>query len=223
MDIGAWTFLVSSRADGDLGPNTPGADARRSRLAGGRRVVGLRQVHGTDVAVVEPFCDAVAVDGVDGSVADALLTSRHDLALVVVTADCAPIGLVAGPVGAVVHAGWKGLANGIVERSVEMVRSLVDRDEPVSAVLGPCIHPASYAFAPSDLDALAARFGDGARALTSHGQPAFDLPAAVQLVLGRLNVSVHLDLLADTADPAFFSHRVRRDVERQAMLAWRRE
>ncbi len=217
LELGAWTFVVSSRVHGDLGPNASGSGARRSGLAEGRRVVGLRQVHGTEVVVVDKDLDVA-----DGAVADALVTARNDLALVVVTADCAPIGLVAGSVGAVVHAGWKGLANGIVERAVEVVRSLAGADGTVAAVLGPCIHPSSYGFGDDDLDAMVSRLGEGVRSSTADGQPAFDLPAGVQSVLGRLDVTVHLDLAADTADPAFFSHRVRHDVERQGLLAWRR-
>ena len=217
LDLGAWTFVASSRADGDVGPRAPGSAARWSTLAEGRRVIGLRQTHGTEVVVV-----ADDVEPVDGTAGDCLVTERSDLALIVVTADCAPIGLVCGSVGAVVHAGWKGLVSGIVERSVDVVRALAASDEPVSAVLGPCIHPSSYAFGLGDLAMLTDRFGEVVRAVTADGDPAFDLPTAVRTVLNEREVTVHMDLWADTACSAYFSHRVRHDAERQGLLAWRR-
>ena len=74
--------------------------------------------------------------------ADALITAERDLPLVVFSADCGTVLLHdpdAGCVGAV-HAGWRGCAAGIVEKTVrEMVRLLGARPERILAALGPCI------------------------------------------------------------------------------------
>ena len=74
--------------------------------------------------------------------ADALITAERDLPLVVFSADCGTVLLhdpAAGCVGAV-HAGWRGCAAGIVEKTVrEMVRLLGARPERILAALGPCI------------------------------------------------------------------------------------
>ena len=74
--------------------------------------------------------------------ADALITGERNLPLVVFSADCGTVLLhdpAAGCVGAV-HAGWRGCAAGIVEKTVrEMVRLLGARPERILAALGPCI------------------------------------------------------------------------------------
>ena len=74
--------------------------------------------------------------------ADALITAERDLPLVVFSADCGILLLhdpEAGCVGAV-HAGWRGCAAGIVEKTVrEMVRLLGARPERIRAAVGPCI------------------------------------------------------------------------------------
>ena len=74
--------------------------------------------------------------------ADALITAERDLPLVVFSADCGTVLLHdpdAGCVGAV-HAGWRGCAAGIVEKTVrEMVRLLGARPERILAAVGPCI------------------------------------------------------------------------------------
>ncbi len=76
--------------------------AARLGLAGPDRWVWLHQVHGAAV---------VDVDGPPPAPpeADAAVTTVPGLPLVVLTADCAPLALVAGDAVAVVHAGWHGL------------------------------------------------------------------------------------------------------------------
>ena len=79
--------------------------------------------------------------------ADALITAEQDLPLVVFSADCGILLLHdpdAGCVGAV-HAGWRGCAAGIVEKTVrEMVRLLGARPERILAAVGPCIGPCCF-------------------------------------------------------------------------------
>ena len=106
-----------------------------------RAVLSL-QVHRDDVRL------CTAADAGKGLVrerdyeADALITAERDLPLVVFSADCGILLLhdpEAGGVGAV-HAGWRGCAAGIVEKTVrEMVRLLGARPERIRAAVGPCI------------------------------------------------------------------------------------
>ena len=106
-----------------------------------RAVLSL-QVHRDDVRL------CTAADAGKGLVrerdyeADALITAERDLPLVVFSADCGILLLhdpEAGCVGAV-HAGWRGCAAGIVEKTVrEMVRLLGARPERIRAAVGPCI------------------------------------------------------------------------------------
>ena len=95
-----------------------------------RAVLSL-QVHRDDVRL----CTA-------DDAGNALITAERDLPLVVFSADCGTVLLHdpdAGCVGAV-HAGWRGCAAGIAEKTVrEMVRLLGARPERILAALGPCI------------------------------------------------------------------------------------
>ena len=129
------------------------------------------------------------------------------LGLGIITADCTPVLFAgAGVVGAA-HAGWRGALAGVLEATLEAMGG-----GPVTAVIGPCIGPASYEVAADLRDAVLARDGADARFFTDAGPGhwRFDLPGycAARLRAAGAGVSV---LAADTlADEArFFSHRRR--------------
>ena len=150
-------------------------------------VCRLRQVHGDGVVVVEPAGDATGGQG------DALVTTARDVALAVLTADCAPVAL-SSPEGVVaaVHAGWRGLRAGVVERTVEVMLALGAIE--VNAALGPCIRAECCPFGVAELDEVAAILGDAVRGTTADGAPALDLPAAVSAALARAGVKLVLDV-----------------------------
>ena len=96
----------------------------------------LEQVHGTDVVVVQR---AVANE----PRADAAVTRERGQPLVILTADCLPV-LLCSDDGAVIgaaHAGWRGLAAGVIERTVA---AMATDAAQLQAWLGPCIGLASY-------------------------------------------------------------------------------
>jgi YfiH family protein len=203
--------LWTDRSDGDLSR----AAAPWDDVAG-RPVARVRQVHGDRVAVVE------GPGGADDVGADALVTTVAGTALAVVTADCAPVAL-ASPEGVVAaaHAGWAGLYAGILERTVEAMRSL--GATAVEAALGPCIHAECYEFGADAVARLAGRLGPAVAGVTAGGRSALDVPAAVRAALEGAGASlVHdEDVCTACAADRCFSHRARRDAERQAMVVWR--
>jgi copper oxidase (laccase) domain-containing protein len=141
----------------------------------------------------------------------------------VVTADCAPVVLVddSGASLAVVHAGWRGLVDGVVDGAVATMRARNREAETISAALGPCIRPECYEFSPADLDNIEGELGATVRGVTSDGKPALDMPAAVRAVLARNDVVLAHDEGACTAHtPGYWSHRARADAQRQATVAW---
>jgi hypothetical protein len=192
----------------------PDVDARR-RAVKGAPWTWLRQVHGdTVVTVAAPGTRA-------GSKADASVAAQEGCVLAVLTADCAPVALVSseGIVGAV-HAGWRGLVAGVIERAVDAAQALGATD--LRAVLGPCIHPGCYEFGEDDLDLVASRLGERVRATTSEGRPALDVPQAVSAALAQAGVTDLDDVDVCTACSGdYFSWRARREVARQAMVVWR--
>lgn len=205
----------TGRADGDLRPVLPATPARLAAIAG-RPVSWLRQVHGRRVVVVD---GSRPVEGEEG---DVLVATSTGTALAVLTADCAPVAL-ASPEGviAAVHAGWAGLAAGVVASAVAVMRDL--GATRVEAALGPCIHAECYEFAEVDLAPLVHVFGPNVRGRSSAGTPALDLPAAVRAALGAAKADLVADEDGCTACGAdrYWSYRARKDVERQAMVVWR--
>jgi len=188
-------FRFTSRADGD-------ALVRQHELGWAT----VRQIHGAGVVLADRPGDLG-----DG---DAIVTTTPGLPIAVRVADCAPIALLGDGVVAVVHAGWRGIAAGVIPAALDAMRSLGATD--ITAALGPCIHAECYEFGADDLDRLAAELGDGVRGTTSWGTPALDVPAAVRAQLPEVE-----DVDVCTAcSPAHWSHRARGDRERQAVIAW---
>ena len=145
----------SDASRGDLRPTGHGpndgiplvelaGDLGRVTGANIERVAWLTQVHGSDVRAVSWGAPS---GGSTGSptlwhlgVGDALVSVTPGVALCVLTADCGPVAL-SSPEGifGAVHAGWRGLVDGVVEQAVERMRGWGATD--VTAFLGPCIMP----------------------------------------------------------------------------------
>jgi copper oxidase (laccase) domain-containing protein len=186
----------------------------------------LDQVHGTGVVAAHPREGATAggqppgVTAVFAGPGDALVSDSPECALVVLTADCASIALGSGEgVFGVVHAGWRGLAGGVVEGAVAAMRTM--GATRVVGALGPCIHPGCYEFSESDLAGVAAIRGDGVRGRTAGGRPALDVPAAVSSALAASGAEEVIGVDACTAcGGGYFSHRARGDAGRQALVVW---
>jgi len=152
--------------------------------------------------------------------ADALVAGSPETALCVLTADCGPLAL-ASPEGvfAAVHAGWRGLAAGVVEATVRHMRDRGASD--VNGVLGPCIHAGCYEFGADELDLVTRAYGATVRATTTAGRPALDLVAGVAAALAA--AGGHLDDAVDVCTACGggqFSHRARADAGRQALVVW---
>ncbi|MGI9595982.1 MAG: polyphenol oxidase family protein [Acidimicrobiales bacterium] len=203
-------FTDASDGDFRVLEPAPGLEQRR------RAIVDLpwtwiRQVHGSTVLRVDrPGHHA-------GAEADGLITTATGCPIAVTTADCAPLVLLAERGVGVVHAGWRGLAEGIIERAGEQLRSVAGR--PVSALLGPCISPSAYEFGPRELAQVAQRFGSTVEGRTEDGQPALDVPAAVALACEQAGWP-EPGRPPCTSDARWFSHRTRTDGGRQTVVAW---
>jgi polyphenol oxidase len=165
--------------------------------------ISLHQVHG---ARVYPADVAGWTAGKPAPQADAAVSADANAVLSVLTADCAPVALMAPGVVGAVHAGWRGILAGVLEAAVAEVRER--STGPVRAVLGPCIHPECYEFSAADLDPIASRLGREVAGRTAGGQLAFDVPRAVRLALSAAGVSDFTDVDVCTACSAdHFSHR----------------
>ena len=110
--------------------------------------VFMRQVHGTDVAMLDSVAGAAVT-------ADAAVCGDPGRVAAVLTADCMPLLLAdrAGARVAAVHAGWRGMAAGVVERAVE---ALGVPPAEVVAWMGPTIGPDAFEVGPEVREAFVA-------------------------------------------------------------------
>lgn len=142
-------------------PAAVGENRRRLRAALGLETaepVGCRQVHGARVELVA----ADSRGGEPRQDADGLATVERGLPLLALAADCALLAL-AAPGGrgcAVLHAGWRGLVGGIVERGVALLsRAAGCRPEELCAFAGPALCEECFAVRADFAAALAAAWG----------------------------------------------------------------
>lgn len=198
-----------------VGDDPDAVAANRQRLAaelGVDRVQFMRQVHGASVAVV----DRTASDD-DVADVDALVTTAPGLAIAVLVADCVPVALVSRSAIAVVHAGRRGVVDGVVGAAVAAVRRL--DDGWVAATVGPAICGRCYEV-PTAMQAEVVAAVPAARATTSAGTPGLDLPAAVRAQLLDAGVDVRNDAADCTRErPRYYSHRRDGVTGRFAMVA----
>lgn len=163
----------------------------------------VRQVHGSMIVEVDSPGPAGEADG--------LVTRRTGLPLAVFTADC--MGMVISGQGGVgvAHAGWRGMADGVLARLLERMTDLGIR--PRSAFAGPFIGSCCFEVG----DEVAARFGDDV-GTTGWDTPSVDLLAAARRQLEGLP-------LEDTHrctmhDPGHHSHRASGTAARMASVGW---
>lgn len=186
--------------------------------------VWVQQVHGTTVLEA----DGGSPLGQDAQ-ADALLTAQPGQVLAIMTADCLPvvIGDTEGRVVAVAHAGWRGLAAGILENTFERLRSRLPQADVVwRAWIGPAIGRAHFEVGTAVWQAFVPQDAETARYFHSKG-PAdkwwADLPGLAEHRLLRMGVTqVWQSQWCTYARPdLFFSHRRQQPCGRMATLLWR--
>ena len=220
ITVGPARVWCSNAAHGNVGdhvgddPAAVAAHREAIAAAAGLPDIGhwvwLRQVHGARIVAADAPMPPPEADGA--------LTVRRGLPIAIVTADCAPVVVACDDAVAVVHAGHRGLAAGIIEHAVADVRAAGGGE--VRAFLGPCIRAARYEFGADDLAPLVARFGDEVAGRTDTGAVALDIPAGVRIALERSGVTDFEDCGVCTSEaPGYFSHRRDGATGRQATIA----
>lgn len=214
--------MVTDCADGDVHPARVDAEILRERQLALTAApwVMLDEVHGVELVAVDAL---PTVEWPLAATGDVLVADRSDDLLAVWVADCAPLALFGanGTSRVVAHAGWRGLADGVVDVAVDAVETT--GTGVAAAVLGPCIHACCYEFGADDLDRVAAGVGAPVSAVsgsTGWGTRALDVPAAVAAGLARRGVALDVVGACTGCDRRFRSHRRRVDVERHALVAW---
>jgi YfiH family protein len=191
-----------TEADGD-GRNDPVARASiASELGITDQWAFVDQVHGSvTVDVIEP--------GNHGR-ADGLSTRCGGLPLAIGTADCVPVALVGETAVALIHAGWRGVAAGIVKRAFDEA----PESTYATAVIGPRIGPCCYEVTTDVIEAIG-----GFESRTVQGTASVDLGAAIVSQTSDRVTIVDLPFCTK-CDEGFASHRRNGTKVRQVSLAW---
>ncbi len=180
----------------------------------------LRQVHGTRVVrFAQPDAPTEEPE------ADAAATAASGTVLAILTADCMPVAFAAadGSEIAAAHAGWRGLAAGVLESTVATMSTPA---EEVLAWLGPAAGPQAYEIGEEVFEAFVANDAraQSAFAATRPGHWRVDLYALARLRLLAAGVRrVYGGGLCTISDPQrFFSHRRDQRTGRMATLVYRK-
>ncbi len=217
---GSGRALFTTRSHGNLsmlaGDDHQHGLQRRHQLCaslGLRWLCASPQVHGTHVQLVH------AVAGSRGEPApldaDGHATALRCVGTMVLTADCLPVALGCDGAVAMVHAGWRGLATGVLEHGVSALREL-GRGGEIGAVIGPGARACCYEVGAEVHRALGA-----SGHMHPHGRNV-NLQAIAEERLAAAGVERIRTVPACTiCDERFFSHRREgQRAGRQAGIAW---
>lgn len=201
---GAYESLNLGIMTGDESEHVIENRERLCRKAGiePERATMLWQQHGANV--VKATRDrGVITAGFDHPPGDALWTDEHDMALMLITADCLPVALArengSEPALAVLHVGWRGLLEGITEAAVGAIGN-----GRLSAVIGPGIGPCCYQVGPEVAEPFRERFGPE----VLHGDH-LDLYTATEKALQAAGCGAveRVEMCTSCNPDLFFSHR----------------
>lgn len=189
----------------DLQGLSPGfaAELPRVEAACGHRFARVHQVHGAEVLEVD---EPGPAPGGDVPTADALVTTRRGLGLMIRVADCVPVLLAAPDQGviAAVHAGRQGMVLNVVDRCVAHMRQR--GASRIVAWVGPHVCGDCYEV-PDEMRADVVATVPEAWAETRRGTPSLDLGAGVRAQLARNQVEVVMTGGCTREDPGLHSYR----------------
>ncbi|HEM45512.1 MAG TPA: laccase domain-containing protein [Alphaproteobacteria bacterium] len=186
--------------------------------------VGCRRPHQVHGAVVARLDDTGQVMPEE---ADALVGRRVGVPVAVVTADCVPVLLatVSGRAVAAVHAGWRGLAAGVIGEAVGALAALCE--EPLAAAVGPHIGACCYEVDAPVVEPLSARFGAALNAALVPSRPGhhwIDLGRLVVADLHRAGVPAErvgtAAALCTACDPSRFESFRRDGASAGRLVHW---
>lgn len=218
------TLNLGLRADDH--PETVRENRRRVRATVPTEPLWLRQIHGTDVVDADILADA---EGAYEPAADASVTSTPGRVLAIMVADCLPVFMTdsEGTVVGAAHAGWRGLAGGVLEHTLEQLRRKAPHARGWRAWIGPGIGPTHFEVGSDVLQAFAELGVSAMACFQPHpnyaGKWLADLPALALLRLKRAGVEdAHACGLCTVSEPQrFFSYRRDGVTGRMGLFAWR--
>ncbi len=167
----------------------------------------MNQTHSNEVKIIEKESGLIKVNS------DAIVTTKDNLALGVLTADCAPILFFESKKKIIgcIHAGWRGTINGIIENTFKKIKELGGDINKLTVCIGPCIDKKNYEV-KKDFYNFFQKKSEKSDIFFSKGKNDsfyFDLRGFIQKKLeknGVLQVD-NINIDSFSADKEYFSHR----------------
>lgn len=211
-DVPVWKFAGAGARVQFLGRGAPAREspALSDWLPDGSQPAWLEQVHSTRVVVAAAGCAGAA---------DGLRVEQPDLVAVVATADCVPVVIGGGGTVLAVHAGWRGLAGGIVGAAA----TTLARPGEAVAWIGPAIGPCCYEVGDEVAAAVVAAADGAVEHRGPRGRPHLDLAgaAAHQLLAAGVGRVVTLEHCTRCRAEWLWSYRAEgTSAGRNLALAW---
>jgi YfiH family protein len=183
--------------------------------------VWLNQIHGTQVADVDEHGSGVPN-------ADASVTTRPGRVLAIMTADCLPVLLATkdGKVVGAAHAGWRGLAAGVIEQTVTLMRAKQNNQtqSEILAYLGPAIGPHAFEVGSEVRDIFMAQNPASAACfepLQEKGKYLADIYALASLRLNAMGIDfIEGGGECTLQNPDYFSYRRDQKTGRMGSFIW---
>lgn len=187
--------------------------------------VWLQQVHGTGVLDTDNY----VASGDTPPQADAAITTEPNRVLAIMTADCLPVVVydAQGGVVGVAHAGWRGLASGVLEHMVDQMQTKRSASGLLSAWVGPAISQSHFEVGAEVRDAFLekdARYGMYFVPAGGAGKYLADLPSIARQRLyqhcdGGIDVALSGECSYERTD-RYYSYRRHATTGRLVTVAW---
>ena len=179
----------------------------------------MNQVHGTSVQVINDYVDKPIEN------TDALFTRSNKVSLAIMSADCLPIAIASseGTEIALIHAGWRGLSSGIIEKTLKMFD--LDNKE-LKAWLAPCISQKEYEVGNDVYQAFITLDKTSVKSFKKLNSEKWllDLQAQATRILEKFEVSVSQSNYCTYNDEElFYSYRRDKTDKRVLTLLWRKD
>jgi polyphenol oxidase len=198
-------------------------DALKSLLP--NQPIWLNQIHGTQVIDADDYGSGSGVPSADASV-----TTTPGRVLAIMTADCLPVLLASsdGKVVGAAHAGWRGLAAGVIEQTVALMRAKQSNGEKaqaeILAYLGPAIGPHAFEVGSEVRDIFMAHNPASAACfeqLQEKGKYLADIYGLAALRLNALGIE-HIEGGDECTlqNPDYFSYRRDQKTGRMGSFIW---
>ncbi|MDC3091132.1 peptidoglycan editing factor PgeF [Rickettsiales bacterium] len=143
-------------------------------------------------------------------VGDGLITREKNLFLGILTADCAPIIFLGKNYVGIIHVGWRGLLNGIIEKTIDLLKTKGEKNKELSCIVGPHLESKNFQVKEDFKNTLLENNKNNVNFLKyKNGKQIFEFSMFIRYKLSQYNLSCISFINLDTySNPTlFFSHR----------------